>query len=108
MASKKPVLLSRPKEEPSNKLENMVKMVQKWSKNIVDLEKDKGASSYKKPFNPFYKKREESGQTQTPLLNSVVLNFNEVGMDHFCTFHQEHHSENRFPQWINSMNLVMN
>ena len=29
-------------------------------------------------------------------------------MDHFCTFHQEPHSENSFPQWINSMNLVMN
>ena len=29
-------------------------------------------------------------------------------MDHFCTFHQEPHSENFFPQWINSMTLVMN
>ena len=39
---------------------------------------------------------------------STVLYFNEVGMDHFCTFHQEHHSEKNFPQWINSMTLVMN
>ena len=29
-------------------------------------------------------------------------------MDHFCTFNQEHHFEKRFPQWINSMTLVMN
>ena len=29
-------------------------------------------------------------------------------MDHFCTFHQEHHSKKSFPQWINSMTLVMN
>ena len=36
------------------------------------------------------------------------MNFNEVGMDHFCKFHQEHHSEKSCPQWINSMTLVMN
>ena len=29
-------------------------------------------------------------------------------MDHFYTFHQEPHSEKSFPQWINSMTLVMN
>ena len=29
-------------------------------------------------------------------------------MDHFCTFHQEHHSEKSCPQWINSMTMVMN
>ena len=40
--------------------------------------------------------------------NSAVLNFNEVGMDHFCTFHREHHSEKCCPQCINSMTLVMN
>ena len=72
------------------------------------MEKENGASSSRNPFNPYYKKREESGQPQPPLLNSVVLNFNEVEMDHFCTFHQEHHSEKSCPQWINSMTLVMN
>ena len=29
-------------------------------------------------------------------------------MNHFCTFHQEHHSKKSCPQWINSMTLVMN
>ena len=29
-------------------------------------------------------------------------------MDNFCTFHQQPHSEEKFAQWINSMNLVMN
>ena len=42
------------------------------------------------------------------MYNSSVLNFNEVGMDHFCTFHQDTHSEKSCPQWINSMTLVMN
>ena len=71
----------------------MVKMVHKLSNKIVDMEKDKGASSYRNPFNPYYKKKEESGQLQPPVHNSNVFNFNEVGMDHLCTFHQEHHSE---------------
>ena len=108
MASNKHLLLSRTKQEPSSQLENVVKMVQKLSNKIVDLEKDKGASKSRKPFKSFYKKMEESGQPQPPLLNFVVLNFNEVGMDHFCTFHQEHHSEKSSPQRINSMTLVMN
>ena len=56
MKSKNPLLLSRTKEEPSNKLENVVKMVHKLSNKIVDLEKDKGANSSRKPFKPFYKK----------------------------------------------------
>ena len=56
-SSKKPLLLTRPKEEHSNELENVVKMVQKLSNKIVDLEKDKGASSSRKHLKSFYKKR---------------------------------------------------
>ena len=52
MANKKPLLLNRPKEEHSNELENVVKMVQKLSNKIVDLEKGKGASSSRNPFKP--------------------------------------------------------
>ena len=83
-------------------------MVPKLSNKIVDLEKENRVSSSINPFKPYYKKREESGQPKPPLLNYVILNFNEGWMDHFCTFHQEHHSKKSFPQWINSMNLVMN
>ena len=36
------------------------------------------------------------------------MNLMEVGMDNFCTFHQQPHSEKNCPQWINSMTLVMN
>ena len=83
-------------------------MEQKLSNKIVDLEKDREASLAKRQFKPYFKKREESGTSQPHVYNSSVLNFNEVGMDHFCTFHQEPHSEKSFPQWINSMTLVMN
>ena len=47
-SSKKHLLLTRPKEEHSSELENVVKMVQKLSNKIVDLEKDKEASSSRK------------------------------------------------------------
>ena len=36
------------------------------------------------------------------------MNLTEVGMDNFCTFHQQPHSKTNWPQWINSMTLVMN
>ena len=36
------------------------------------------------------------------------MNLTEVGMDNFCTFHQQPHSDFFFPQWINLMTLVMN
>ena len=54
---KRPFLLTKSKEEHSNELENVVKMVQKLSNKIVDLEKDKGSSSYRNPFNSYYKKK---------------------------------------------------
>ena len=85
--------MTKPKEEHSNELENMVTMVLKLSNNIVDLGKDKEASSSRKKFKPFSKKREESSTSQPPVYSSSVLNFSEVGMDSFYTFHQEHHSE---------------
>ena len=36
------------------------------------------------------------------------MNLTDVGMDNFCTFHQQPHSQKNCPQWINSMTLVMN
>ena len=92
-SGKKPLLLTRPKEEYSTELENVVKMVQKLSNKIFNLEKDKWSSSSKKQFKPYFKKREESGTSQPPMYNFSVLNFTKVGMDHFFTFHQEAHSE---------------
>ena len=78
-------------------------MVQKLSNKVVDLEKDKEASSSRKPFREFFKKKEENSSPQPPTNNSSVLNLTEVGMDNLCTFHPKN-----CPQWINSMNLVMN
>ena len=46
VTSKIPLLLTKPREEHSNELENVVKMVQKLSNKIVDMEKDRGTSPY--------------------------------------------------------------
>ena len=51
------LLSTKPREENSNELENVMKMVQKLSNKIVDMEKNKGTSSYRNPFNPYYKQR---------------------------------------------------
>ena len=83
-------------------------MVQKLLNKIVDLEKDKEASSSRKPFIHFFKKKEENSPPQPPTDNSSVLNIPEFGMDNFCTFHQQPHSEKSCPRCIDSMNLVVN
>ena len=83
------MLLTKPKEERSNKFKNVVKMVQKLSNKIVYLKKDKEASCSRNPFRQIFKKKEENSPSQPPTNSSSVLNLTEVGMDDFCTFHQQ-------------------
>ena len=93
-------MLTKPKEERFNELEGVVKMVHKLSNKIVDLEKEKESN---KQFKPYYKRREEIGSSQPPTHSSSIMNIIEVGMDNFCTFHQQPHFEKNCPQWVNSM-----
>ena len=79
--------------------------MQKLSNRIIDLEKEKEAH---KAYKPYYKKKEDNNQFKAPSHNSPSMNLTEVGMDNFCTFHQQPHSEKNCPQWLNSMTLVMN
>jgi len=97
--------LTKPKDERSQDFEGMVKMMQNLSNIVIDLEKEKEAH---KPYKPYYKKREENSQPKPPPHSLVAMNLTNVGMDNFCTFHQQPHSEKNCPQWINSMTLVMN
>ena len=53
-------------------------------------------------------KGENNNQSKPPPHSPASMNLTEVGMDNFCTFLQQPHSEKNFPQWINSMTLVMN
>ena len=103
--SKRPLLLTKPKDEQSQGFEGMLKMMQKLSNRVIDLEREREAH---KSYNPYYKGREYTNQPRPPPHSPAAMNLTDVGMDHFCTFHQQPHSEKNCPQWINSMTLVMN
>ena len=82
---KKALLFTKPKEEQSHDFEGMVKMMQKLSNRIIDLEKEKETQ---KSFKPYYKRREDNNQHKPPPHSPATMNLTEVGMDNFCTFHQ--------------------
>ena len=82
-----------------------MKMMQKLSNRVIDLEKEKESH---KQYNPYYKKREDNSQPKPPPHSPSAINLTDVGMDNFFTFHQQPHSKKNCPQWINSMSLVMN
>src|SRR5713226_8150492 len=82
---KKTLLLYKAKEEQSHDFEGMLKMMQKLSNRIIDLEKEKEAQ---KAYTPYYKKREDNNQPKPPPHSPSSMNLTEVGMDNFCTFHQ--------------------
>ena len=79
--------------------------MQKLSNKIIDLEKEKEAQKF---YRPYYKKREDNNQPQPPPQKTTSMNLTDIGMENFCTFHQQPHSKRNYPQWINSMTLVMN
>ena len=102
---KKPLLLTKPKNERSQDFKGMLKMMQKLFNRVIDLEKEKESH---KSYKPYYKEREDNSQPKPPPHSPTTMNLTDVGMDNFCTFHQQPHSEKNCPQWINSMTLVMN
>ena len=60
---RKALLFTKPKEEQSHDFEGMAKMMQKLSNRIIDLEKEKEAQKF---YKPYYKKKEDNNQTQPP------------------------------------------
>ena len=88
-------MFTKSKEEQSPYFEGMAKMMHKLSNRIIDLKKEKEAQKF---YKPYYKKWEDNNQSQHPLHNSAFMNLTEVGMDNFCTFHQQPHSEKNCPQ----------
>ena len=80
-------------------------MIQKLSNRIIDLEKER---EVQKTYKPYYQKREDNNPLKIPPPNSASMNTTEVGVDNFCTFHQQPHSEKNCPQWLNLVTLVMN
>ena len=59
----------------------MVKMMQKLSNRVIDLEKEKEAH---KQYKPYYKKREDNIQPKPPPHGPSAMNLIDVGMDNFA------------------------
>ena len=57
--SKKPLLLTKPKDERLQDFEGMLKMMQNLSNIVIDLEREKEAH---KSYRPYYKEREDNSQ----------------------------------------------
>ena len=80
----KPLLLTKAKDERSQELDGVVKVMQKLSNRVIDLEKEKEAH---KQYKPYYKKRDDNGQPKPPSHSPSAMNLTEVEMDNFSTFH---------------------
>ena len=61
----------------------MLKMMQKLSNRVIDLEKEAYES-----YNPYYKRREDNNQPKPPPHSPAAMNLTDVAMDNFCSFHQ--------------------
>ena len=44
---------------------------------------------------PYYKRKEDNNQSKPPPHGPASMNLIEVGIDNFCTFHQQPHSEKK-------------
>ena len=78
--------------------------MQKLSNRIIDLEKEKEAQ---KVYKPYYKRREDINQSKPPPHSPASMKLTEVGMDNFCTFHQQPHSEKKL-LWMDKFNDISN
>ena len=59
-----------------------------------------------KPAKIFFRKNKNPPVKSTQSSN-VNFNIEELGMENYCTFHQEAHSEKTCPQWIHNMIVVV-
>ena len=62
------LLLSKPEKEQSPDFEGMLKIIQKLSNQIIDLEKER---EVQKTYKPYYQKREDNNQLKIPPPNST-------------------------------------
>ena len=72
-------------------------MMQKLSNRMIDLEKEKEAQ---KSYKPYYERRGDNNQCKPPPHSPASMNLMEVGMDNFCTFHQQPHSEKKLSSMV--------
>jgi hypothetical protein len=106
-SGKRPFLLTKPPEKEPKDINNVVKLVNKLSNEVVYLKRNVGESSSKpQAFRPFFKRQDSPPKPpETPHMDFNLYKFNN---DIFCSYHQQKHLERTFPQWVKSMTLVIN
>ena len=70
------LLLSKLKEDQSHDYHGMLKMMQKLSNRLIDLEKERDLQKTYKPHHP---KRKDNNQRQAPPPHLASMNITEVG-----------------------------
>jgi hypothetical protein len=89
-------------------LESLQRMVKKLSNKIVDMKRNAGeGTSNPRPYKPFFRRPPPFKAIEPPPSN-LNIDLGEVASDSYCNYHQEHHLEKDFPQWVNAMNLLAN
>jgi hypothetical protein len=95
-------------EKDNADMESLQRMVKKLSNEIVDMKRNVGeGTSIPSPYKPFFRKPPPFKAIEPPPAN-LNIDLGEVASDSYCNYHQEHHSEKDFPQWVNVMNLLAN
>ena len=87
-------LLYKSREDQPHDYHEMMKVLQKMSNRIVDLEKERDIQKTNKPHYP---RQEDNNQWQVPPPNLASIDITGIGGDNFCTFHQQPHSEKSYP-----------
>jgi hypothetical protein len=95
-------------EKDNADMESLQRMVKKLSNEIVDMKRNAGeGTSNPRSYKPFFRKNPPFKALDPPPAN-LNIDLGEVALDSYCNYHQEHHSERDFPQWVNVMNLLEN
>jgi len=106
-AGKKPILLTKPPEKEPKDIDSVVKLVKKLSNEVVDVKKNVGEGPSRTiPFHSFFKRNDN--HPKPPKVPQLMLNTDTFGSDNFCSYHQQNHSEKKFPRWVSSMTYVIN
>jgi hypothetical protein len=95
-AGKKPPLLTKPLDKEARDIDNVVKMVNKLSNEVVELKKNVGEGSSKpQTFHPFFNKPDNPPQPLKP--PHMDFNLDSFSNDNFFSYHKIIHLEQMCP-----------
>lgn len=84
-------------------MESLTVSLKKLTNEVSKLKRKSREASFSNKFFKKIFKRNTNQPTKSTNISNVELNFEDVGMDTYCTFHSKAHSENTLSQWIQNM-----